>query len=211
MPSERKLFEPDKVYHVWSHANGNDNLFVSDANYRYFLNKYKEYILPVVDTLAYCLMPNHLHLMIRVKGENEVLQFLKQKKKTTTLQGFQTLEGFSKTISKQFSDLFNGYTQAYNKQFNRKGSLFNPRFPRKLIKDESHFTTLIAYIHHNPVHHGFVKNIDDWPYSSWHAYLSDQPTQILRNEGLDWFGGRNEFVEFHRAFAYDKWEEILER
>ena len=65
------------------------------------------------------------------------------------------------------------------------------------VEDEGYFTSLIAYIHNNPLHHGFVKGIDQWPHSSWFSYLSDKPTKIAREEGLAWFGGREEFVKFH--------------
>jgi putative transposase len=73
-------FEAEKVYHVYTHANGNENLFLESKNYSYFLKKYVVYLHPVAETYAYCLMPNHLHLMVRVRREEEVLQFLLAKK-----------------------------------------------------------------------------------------------------------------------------------
>jgi putative transposase len=79
---------PYTVYHIYNHANGSENLFRCDENYHYFLRKYGEYMYPVVDTYAYCLMPNHFHLMVRVRSEAEVLAFLQ--KKQPTLQGFET-------------------------------------------------------------------------------------------------------------------------
>jgi putative transposase len=54
--------EPKKTYHIYTHANGSENLFQTNENFRYFLKRYEEYIPPVADTLAWCLMPNHLHL-----------------------------------------------------------------------------------------------------------------------------------------------------
>ncbi len=84
------------MYHIWTHANGIENLFLNDENYFYFLEKYSLYIEPVAETFAYCLMPNHLHLMVRVKEENEVLEFVSVKKSNPTLQGFETLGGLSK-------------------------------------------------------------------------------------------------------------------
>ena len=135
--------EPGRMYHIWTHANGDENLFREDKNYTYFLEKYSRYIEPVAETFAYCLMPNHLHLMVRVKDEEEVLKFLRVKRSNPklTLQGFETLGGFSNVISRQFSHLFNGYTQAYNKVYDRKGSLFIPNFKRKLIDSDIYFGT----------------------------------------------------------------------
>ncbi len=169
------------MYHIWTHANGSENLFRSEENYRYFLEKYSHHVHPVVQTFAYCLMPNHLHLMIRVRGERELLEFIRRKKEDPTLQGFQTLGGFN-IISQQFSNLFNSYTQAFNRMYNRKGSLFTPNFNRKPIDSQYYFTRLIAYIHNNPVHHGFVEHPGDWPFSSLHAYLHDKKTKLNKTE-----------------------------
>jgi REP element-mobilizing transposase RayT len=75
MPQKRIPLEPGQMYHIWTHANGDENLFREEENYRYFLEKYTYYGHPVVGTFAYCLMPNHLHLMVRVREKEEVLVF----------------------------------------------------------------------------------------------------------------------------------------
>jgi putative transposase len=150
----------ETVYHIYNHANGNENLFRTDENYHYFLRKYGEYMYPMFDTYAYCLMPNHFHLMVRVRSEADVLEYLRLTKPTLT--GFKTLSEFSETISKQFGHLCNGYTQSYNKMYGRMGSLFIRPFKRKSVTDEVYFTQLIAYIHNNPVHHGICKDLLDW-------------------------------------------------
>ncbi|HSY61275.1 MAG TPA: hypothetical protein VK796_05330, partial [Cytophaga sp.] len=160
---------PETVYHVYTHANGFENIFNSDENFHYFLKKYAQYIHPIAETYAYCLMPNHIHFMIKVRSEAEVMKFLREKKldklketglqecfgEKLNLQGFQNLGGVSRNISQQFSNLFNAYTKAFNKMYNRKGSLFIPNFKRKEINNETYMTQLMAYIHNNPVHHGF--------------------------------------------------------
>jgi REP element-mobilizing transposase RayT len=202
--------KPESTYHIWTHANGSENLFRCEDNYHYFLKKYQHHILPIVDTFAYCLMPNHLHLMVRVKRENEVLEFVKKKKKDPTLQGFETLGGLPKVISLQFSHLFNGYTQAYNKKYSRKGSLFMPNFNRKLIDSDEYFVRLIAYIHNNPIHHGFTKNLNDWPFSSWNAYLLDKFTDIKKEVALQWFGDMKNFKAVHQQINFDKCIELFE-
>ncbi len=186
------------VYHIYTHANGTENLFLSDDNFNFFLRKYGEHIYPIADTYAYCLMPNHLHLMVRMKEEAEVLAHTKA---ASTLQGFRTLGGFSKYASQQFSNLFNAYTQSFNKMYGRKGSLFIPNFKRRLVVDEHYFTRLIAYIHNNPVHHGFVQDLFDWPHSSIHAYLMDKPSKLDRKYLQDWFGSRESLLLFHQQLT----------
>jgi putative transposase len=195
MPQPIVFFDPEQVYHIWTHANGKENLFRVEENYRYFLRRYAHYIHPLVDTYAYCLMPNHLHLMIRIKSEAEVLTALRKGK--ATLKGFETLGGFSKSISLQFSHLFNAYTQAYNKMHKRKGSLFIPNFKRKLIDSDSYFSALVIYIHQNPVTHGFVKKLSDWTYSSYTSYLSQGHSLLQRKEVLGWFGSLDGFQKDH--------------
>lgn len=87
---------PDCVYHIYNHANGSENLFRNEENYHYFLSKYAEYIFPIADTYAYCLMPNHFHLMVRIRTEKEIMAYLKTRK--PTLQGFETLGEFLMTF-----------------------------------------------------------------------------------------------------------------
>ena len=100
MPQTQITFEPGRMYHIWTHANGSENLFRSDENCDYFMNKYTHYIQPVANTFAYCLMPNHLHLMVRVKDAEEVLVFLRTKKSKPNLQGFENPGGFRNVIGR---------------------------------------------------------------------------------------------------------------
>ncbi len=60
-------FLPGHTYHAYNHAVSDQNIFNSDFDYTDFLMKYKKYISPYVDTYAYCLMPNHFHLLFKVK------------------------------------------------------------------------------------------------------------------------------------------------
>lgn len=92
MPQPRIKLKAGRMYHVWTHANGDENLFREKENYTFFLEKYIEHVHPVVDTFAYCLMPNHFHLMIQVKQEDVVLEYLREKKEDPNLQGFGNLE-----------------------------------------------------------------------------------------------------------------------
>jgi REP element-mobilizing transposase RayT len=210
MAKPRIPLKAGRMYHIWTHANGDENLFRTDENYRYFLEKYTYHLLPIVETFAYCLMPNHLHLMIRVREKEGILEYLRDKKQNLNLQGFGNLGGFSNCISQQFSNLFNAYTKAYNKKYDRKGSLFMPNFERKHVDSNQYFTRLITYIHNNPVHHGFVNSPDDWTYSSWHAYLLDKSTRINKAEGLSWFGSKDIFIEIHQQLKAEELISIFE-
>ena len=190
--------QPATFYHIYNHANGFENLFKSDENFRYFLRQWAKYFEPVASTYAYCLMPNHIHFLIKTKNEEDVLELVRLKK--PTLQGFQTLGGlsYSKAITLQFSHLFNGYSQAFNKMYERKGSLFVPNFKRKEITSDTYLTTVVSYIHRNPVHHGFCTHYEDWAHSSYPTYLQQKPTKLQRDYILQWFNGKDDFIQFHK-------------
>ena len=145
MKNNASALKPGTIYHIYNHANGFENLFVKEENYLYFLKKYATHIPSVADTLAYCLMPNHIHLMVRIKLEHQLPESLK-------LSGSAN----PRKISKQFGNMFSAYAQAFNKQQGRKGSLFIPNFKRKAITNNQYYAHLIHYIHYNPVKDGFV-------------------------------------------------------
>lgn len=192
--------EPSKTYHLYTHANGFENLFRSQENYRYFLSKYEHFIPSVADTLAYCLMPNHVHFLIRIKGEKEIRTAYPQSSKVykptqTNLGGFDQVE---KRISQQFSNLLNAYTKAFNKMYGRRGSLFIPNFKRDEVTSDEYFTRVICYIHRNPFHHGFTNSFSDWPWSSYGLIIDDTPTFVMTKEVLKWFGNSEEFKKMHQ-------------
>ena len=137
--------ESGYYYHIYNHANGDEILFKNDNNFRFFLKKYNFYISPIADTFAYCLMPNHFHFLIRIK-ENI---FSADK----TSEVLKTSEVSKEKISNAFKNLFISYTKAYNKSYNRQGSLLRPKFHRKKITSEQYLKQAITYVHLNPVHH----------------------------------------------------------
>ena len=64
----RIKIEPGKFYHIWNRGNNRENLFYSSRNYKYFIRLYAEYLDPVAETYAFCLLSNHFHLLIRTKS-----------------------------------------------------------------------------------------------------------------------------------------------
>jgi len=170
--------EPGQSYHIFNHANGAENLFREEENYRFFLQQYNKYLDKVVDTYAYCLMPNHFHFLVGVCSENRL---------RSTFPKFETLE---KLVTRQFANFFSSYTQSYNKVYQRRGSLFLKNFKRTPILDEKQWQETFLYIHLNPVKHGFVKNHPDWKWTSWHAYINRRQVSMLnRDYSLNFFDG----------------------
>ena len=179
---------PDVYYHVYNHANGEENLFRQEEHYHYFLNLWAKYIEPITETFAYCLMPNHFHALVRVRAEAEI------RSKQKLMQDLP----IDMYISRTFSNFFNAYAKAYNKMYDRRGSLFNRPFKYKEVNSDHYLTAVIHYIHRNPVHHGFRKKLDDWIFTSYHAHITNKKTKIKREEVLDWFGGLESMKQAHQ-------------
>lgn len=194
---------PDTLYHIYSHAVDPEKLFRTNDNYRYFLKKYFQYISPVCQTLAYCLMPNHFHFFIRVKGEKELRKNPKAPK-----AGYEW--NASSFVMQQFSNFLNAYAKAYNKKYDRRGALFVDYLRRKPITSDRYLLTLIHYIHFNPIHHGFCTDLNDWTFTSYHALRSRRSTHLEKKTVIDLFGGLSSLDEFHLKIPDKKLEEELE-
>lgn len=184
-------FEPDCFYHIYNRANGNEMLFLSEENYTLFLKRYTKYLSDLVDTYCYCLMPNHFHFLIKIKNE----QLLKALPKFGTLAELQ----YGLVISKQFSNFFSSYTQAFNKMHSRKGTLFMKPFKRIKVEDESYMRKLVHYIHCNPIEAGLAVLPENWKFSSYRAIISDKPTLVSRDNVLAIFDDKQNFIYCHQA------------
>lgn len=195
---------PDSIYHIYNRGVNSENLFKEERNYSYFLNKYDRFVSPVVDTYAYCLLKNHFHLLIRTKGEKEILEFERMKReasptllKKASLQAKPSLDP-SKIISNAFASLFKSYAQSINKAHRRTGTLFEEPFRRIAVTSDGYFSRMIFYIHFNPQKHGFTSDFREYPHSSYSGYFDslDNP-RIQRKMVLEYFGDVERFKEFH--------------
>jgi REP element-mobilizing transposase RayT len=182
-------------YHIYNRGVNGEQLFYTPANYQHFLRLYEKYIDPVADTFAWCLMGNHFHLLARIKEQEEItVDSLPNPVRVRNPDGVKRI----KPPHRYFSDLFNAYSQAINKQQKRTGSLFESPFHRIPVDSDRYFRNLVVYIHQNPVHHGFIDDFRDYPWSSYGSAISDKPTRIKRKEVLDWFDGRYNFIYTHK-------------
>ena len=118
-------------------------------------------------------MPNHFHFFIRVNEET--------------------------LFEKGIKNFLISYSKAINKRYDRVGSLFQGRYKASEITTDSYYTTIIMYIHQNPVISGLVKNMEDYKYSSYASYLSNKVSMLNREEVLEWFGGIDSFIEHHKT------------
>jgi putative transposase len=164
--------QPGSIYHVYNRGVNRETIFREKRNYEYLINLYAHHIQPAADTFAFCLLPNHFHLLIEVK---------------------QDLTGL-KAPSQAFSNLFNAYAKAINKAYQRTGPVFKRPFKRIPVTDSQYFLRLLVYVHQNPQRHGLIDDFRDWPYSSYGVLTGNQPTFVKRDVVREWFGDVTEII-----------------
>lgn len=191
-------FKFNTFYHLYNHAISNESLFLCDDNFRYFLDKYFIYAYPIAYTFAYCLMPNHFHLLIKIKAESEVRDaFIKTDSENINISSDKPLDLTIK-ISKQLSNFFNAYAKAFNKMYSRNGKLFRNSMQIKEVSNTVYLKNLIQYIHLNPVMHNFVQFAEEWPYSSFNTYMDNYRKNADENEINTLFLNQDDYMKFHR-------------
>lgn len=192
--------EEGEFYHIYNRANGYDKVFINKGNYQFFILRYKKYLFDYLDLYCYCLMPNHFHLLVRVKKIKEL------KQQHSDLQSFGNLEGLNAAeaqtahanfLSNQFSKFFNSYAKALNKQQKRKGSVFMKNFKRKKVNDEIYLKKLIHYIHNNPVEARLCSKPGQWQHSSYESILKNENEFLKTDEIINWFVNKENFEKFH--------------
>jgi putative transposase len=198
-------FDEHGIYHVYNRTNNLEKLFLSDENRLFFLKKYKEHLSAYLDTYCWCLLPNHFHLLVRVKPHKTITATIKGKEfneRSLTEKKFLEQQcTLSELTEHGFKRFFQSYSLAFNKRHQRKGNLFYKPFKRVEVNKETHFTQAIVYIHANPVKHGLIKDFTLYEWSSWQSLLSNGETQLLRNEVLDWFGNKAGFIKTHKELT----------
>jgi putative transposase len=149
-------FYENSYYHIYNRTINEELLFRSEENYLFFLKKYRYYLDEYLETIGYCLMPTHFHFLVRVKEiENQT----------------SGLSDVSTKISRGMHKLQMSYTKAFNRRYNRQGSLFQAHYKAKQISNEPYLITLLTYIHQNPIRSGLVEKAEEWLFSSYQDYI----------------------------------------
>lgn len=178
--------ESNKFYHIYNRGNNGDNLFYQSRNYIYFLKQYDAYLSEYLETYCYCLLPNHFHLLVRVKEDLLPLK-----------TGTKIYTDTDQITSEAFRRFFTSYAKAVTKQEHRKGSLFQKNYKRKEVDSDAYFSKLVHYIHVNPQKHRIFEDFKNYPYSSYGRILIDKPSKLFKNELIDWFGNKEAYIDFH--------------
>ncbi|MEK6756174.1 MAG: transposase [Bacteroidota bacterium] len=178
MSSHSQQFLSENYYHLYNRGNNKQHIFLEDQNYRFFLKQLHHYFDPQgVELDAYCLMPNHYHLLIRLEHEVDF---------SNLMRSFST-----------------SYVKSFNSWHNRTGHLFEGNFRARLIDEDRYLTHLCRYIHLNPVTAGFVQFPQDWQYSDYVEWISDSAPDNLPNIRVrkQFFGTAQDYQSFVMDYA----------
>ena len=169
MPKFARLVVPGYPHHVTQRGIRRQRTFFSDADYGAYLELVREHKeIAGVDILAYCLMPNHVHIIAVPKN--------------------------SRSLARLFGPAHHRYAQRVNATNDWRGHLWQQRF-YSVVMDESHTLAAMKYVEMNPVRAGLCKRADEWRWSSVHANLGERDNEIVdgsevRQVITDW----NEFL-----------------
>ncbi len=179
---------PGTVYHVYNRGVGRETLYRTAWQYRHFLRLLAHHVVPTAHVYAFALLPNHFHLVLRPRV---------------------TFEGVAppRSASQALSNACNAYARTFNRAAGRTGTLFARPFQRKPVLNRRYAASLVRYVHENPVRHGFVTDLLDWPYTSFALLAGHTPTRLERREVLSWYevppaGGPMDAASLLRALPY---------
>ena len=172
MPRRKNRFTTGHYYHIYNRGANRERIFFSKDNYLYLLKLLKKFQVKYdIAIIAYCLMPNHYHFLLRQDGETEISQFI--------------------------GVLFNAYAQALNNQIERTGALFEGRFKDVHVDNDAYLLHLCRYIHANPVKAGMVTALEEWPYSNYLEWVEERPGKLVDLDFVnDFFPNRHAYKEF---------------
>jgi len=154
MPAKRPEYVPGHYYHLYNRGAHKVSIFRDVDNYHFVLRKLKAYCASLdLAAIAYCLLPNHYHLLIRQDGAHHA-GLLPQR-------------------------VFNSYSKAYNKRYGHSGTLFEGNYRAAAVEDEVHLSHLCRYIHANSVVHGLVDDPADWPYSNYLEWIGERDGTLV--------------------------------
>ena len=166
MPRMPRQKSSSGIYHVMIRGINRSQLFYDDEDYQTYLHLLQRYQADdAYECYAYCLMGNHVHLLIKEKTES---------------------------IDTIFRKIGISFVYWYNMKYDRVGHLFQDRYKSEPVETDAYFLTVLRYIYQNPVKAGLCKKITDYPYSSVHETIKgigdltqpDKISQIIDRDAL---------------------------
>ena len=147
-------FVRSHYYHIYNRGARHRSVFLDDTDFRNALQALKSYSSRYhIAIIAYCLMPNHYHWLIRQDGEISARYLMQY--------------------------VFNGYVKGFNARHQSTGTLFEGPYHARLVDRDDYLRHLCRYIHANPVRHGFATAPELWPYSNYMEWIGQRPGTLV--------------------------------
>jgi len=144
MPQRHIELCEGECYHLYNRGNNRERIFLERENYLFFLRRLRKHLVPILDIVAYCLMPTHYHLLVMLNEAD---------------------------LSHRMQLFSISYTKAMNKRYDRVGALFQGAFRAKHVDGNNYLVHLSRYIHLNPVIAGLIERAEEWEFSSYPEYI----------------------------------------
>jgi len=144
MPRRAREKSSTGIYHVMFRGINGQIIFEDNEDYEKLIQTITQYQkVCEYEIYAFCLMSNHVHLLIK-EGKEE--------------------------LGKAFRRIGASYVYWYNCKYKRSGHLFQDRYKSEVVENDQYFLTVLRYIHQNPIKAGIEKNISKYPWSSYNEY-----------------------------------------
>jgi putative transposase len=175
VPQRGNVFASGHYYHIYNRGADHAPIFFNDQNFDYCLDLIARYRQPYgASIIAYCLMPNHYHFLLRQETDLPLSKFI--------------------------GVVFNAYVQVVNQQQERTGTLFAGRFKHVWIDRDEYLIHLCRYIHLNPVSAHLVSQPNEWSFSNYREWIGQRSEVLCDERFMHEF---SPIVGTYRAFVED--------
>ncbi|EOR20126.1 hypothetical protein SDC9_71254 [bioreactor metagenome] len=173
------------TYHVTVRGNRRNDIFRDKEDFEYYLNIIEEALLYYINynykVICYCLMDNHVHLMIKTDIE---------------------------VLGKLMGRISAAYTRYFNKKYNYIGHLFQDRYYSELIENDIQMLETSRYIHLNPVRAKMVKNPAEYIWSSYNMFIGNKKEKIIDSSFILNYFKYKDRAELYIKFVESEFEEF---
>jgi len=165
-------FLPNQYYHIYNRGAHRIDIFRNDADYTFLLKQVKKHAEKyAISIIAYCLMHNHYHFLLRQNSDIQISKFMQA--------------------------VFNVYSKAFNSKYQHSGTLFEGPFRAIHIDRMEYLLHLCRYIHRNPLQTGIVVRPEQWHYSNYLEFIEQREGTLVDREFVkENFGSPEEYRNF---------------
>ena len=182
MPRYIRNLSESNTYHIVLKGMNAQDIFLDAQDHLNFLQILKKSCTAYNASLyAYCLMRNHVHLLVHFSENN---------------------------MAQMFKSFGASFVFRYNTKYNRVGGLFNGRYYSKEVEDDTYLLTVLKYIHYNPVKAGLCNNPADWEWSSYREYFADT-AQFADTDFIKQMLTEKQFLELHQIVQQDVFDRLV--